>query len=168
MHAAVSSCRLLSAPSSAGCVALVSSAAQYGIIQYLQRGIITRLQSTRTVSPRTLALLITCHMFGFGLTLIFKTGEETICAASERHERQIQGLRGGKCTVGKQQLCKKRVFIVSMEQELTSSTGLLTDFGRVAGASHQWGNSSCEKRKNVDCNHVKSGDFSRHVHGINH
>lgn len=74
MQAAVSSCRLLSAPSSAGCVAPVSSAAQYGIIQYLQPGIITGLQSARAVSPRTLALLITCHMFGFGPTLIFKGG----------------------------------------------------------------------------------------------
>lgn len=110
MRAAVSSCRLLSAPPSAGCVAPVSSAAQYGIMQYLQPGIITRLRSTRAASPRTLALLITCHMFGFGLTLIFKTGEETICSASERLERRNRGLRCGKRTVGKQQLCRKRVF----------------------------------------------------------
>lgn len=75
MQAAVSSCRLLSAPPSAGCVAPVSSAAQYGIIQYLQPGIITGLQSARAVSLRTLALLITCHMFGFGPTLIFKGGD---------------------------------------------------------------------------------------------
>lgn len=72
VQAAVSSCRLLSAPSSAGCVAPVSSAPQYGIIQYLQPGIITGLQSARAVSLRMLALLITCHMFGFGPTLVFK------------------------------------------------------------------------------------------------
>lgn len=73
-QAVVSSCRLLSALSSAGCVTPVSSAAQYGIIQYLQPGIITGLHSAHTVSLRTLAVLITCRMFGFRLTLIFKGG----------------------------------------------------------------------------------------------
>lgn len=48
------------------------SVAQYGIIQYLQHRIIRGLQSAITVSPRTRAYLITCHMFGFSQTLIFR------------------------------------------------------------------------------------------------
>lgn len=74
VQAQASACHFLSALFSTGCVSPVSSVAQYGIIQYLQPGIIRGLHSAITVSLRTLALLITCHTFEFSPTLIFRGG----------------------------------------------------------------------------------------------
>lgn len=76
-------CHLLSALFNTGCVITVSFAAQNGIIQYLQPKIIRGLQSATTVSLRTLALLITCQMFGFILTWIFRGFLRMICSSSE-------------------------------------------------------------------------------------